>query len=245
MDHAAQSEDLTRVSDEFVLSAKSLSEMTVDHMNDLFRANHKKTLVPPDMDKRCLLWNEVGRQLQLEFDASAFQMIQHANGSASRLVQLLVNHFEGFQDFVAREGKERNELWLLKRAQICVGDWNAALQLNLSDQHVLTTFADYRVPQLLRHYNVLEHSNELADKIDAMQEMPAGGDEECSIRAATVTAVEWIVEELNRTKNDDQDDNPRQCWTAVETDWYLWQVGETMQQQNLLKPHHRVRTIYY
>jgi hypothetical protein len=38
---------------------------------------------------------------------------------------------------------------------------------------------------------------------------------------------------------------PAKAWTAVETDWYLWQVGERMQLNGELLPHHRVRTIYY
>ena len=84
----------------------------------------------------------------------------------------------------------------------------------------------------------MQYSEHLATRIDNKQEIVLNSDEEDSIRAATVVSVEWIVQELQKLA-------PTKVWTAVETDWYLWQVGERMQNQGELLPHHRVRTIYY
>jgi len=210
--------------------------MTVDLMKQLLQKHHSKGVLPPEMDKRCALWNEVGQVLTEHFNGSAIALIESAKGSAPDLVQKLVDYFPGFRDF-------SEELYFLKRAQICVGDWNAALQLNLKDMDKLTTFADYRVPQLLRHYHVLVYSKALADAVDATQELEAGSPQEVAIRAATVAAVEYLVDELK--KQQQQDDTSRKQWTAVTTDWYLWQVGERMQNAGQLQPHHRVRTIYY
>ena len=54
-------------------------------------------------------------------------------------------------------------------------------------------FADYRVPQILRHVDIFEYSKELSDKIDQEQELPYSCEEEIEIRAATVVAVENII----------------------------------------------------
>ena len=235
-DHAEQ-EKLAddKVSDSFCLSAKSLSQMTPEKMKELFETYDKQSLSPPDIETRCRLWNQVGSVLLERFAGSAWSLIESAGGSATKLVQLLIDHFEGFRDFRVVGD---DDLYFLKRAQICVGDWNASLELKLEDLGELTTFADYRVPQLLRHYGIMQYSEHLATRIDNKQEIVLNSDEEDSIRAATVVSVEWIVQELQKLA-------PTKVWTAVETDWYLWQVGERMQNQGELLPHHRVRTIYY
>ena len=46
-----------------------------------------------------------------------------------------------------------------------------------------------------------------------------------------------LAKETNQTRPD--------AWTDVQVDWYLWQVGEKLDGAGELKPHHRVRTIFY
>ena len=50
------------------------------------------------------------------------------------------------------------------------------------DMHMLTMFADYRVPQLLRDAGVMVYNDCLASKIDAGTELLAGSEEETQIR---------------------------------------------------------------
>jgi Potential Queuosine, Q, salvage protein family len=242
-DHTNQQQEIQKgkntVSTEFVFSASNLESMSVEIMKELFAKHHSSGRLPPDMEKRCALWNEVGTVLRDKFNGSAATLIDSANGSAPALVHLLVENFPGFRD--AYSG-----LYFYKRAQICAGDWNAALKLKLRDVDQLTTFADYRVPQLLRHYKVLVYSEELAAAVDANNELGVGSADELAIRATTVAAVELIVDELSKgdaTTSSSSDTNT--SWNAVTTDWYLWQVGERMQNAGELLPHHRVRTIFY
>lgn len=47
-------------------------------------------------------------------------------------------------------------------------------------------FADYRVPQILRHVDIFDYSPGLAAKIDQEIELPYSSPEEVEIRAATV-----------------------------------------------------------
>lgn len=273
-DHDEQTANLDGVSTDYALTATKLKEMTVENMTTLFREHHvhassgndnnnMKHMVPPNMQQRCALWNEIGSVLLSEFDGSALRMIERANGSAVALVELLIAHFPGFQDYVVQENLNKDDdhehvlqlqdlissdgLYFLKRAQICVGDWNASLDLHLRDMDQLTTFADYRVPQLLRDLNILQYSPALAKTVDDTNELAVNSPEELSIRAATVTAVELLVQELNKKRQETKttSETKPKPWTAVQTDWYLWQVGERLQAEGKLQPHHRVRTIYY
>jgi hypothetical protein len=258
-DHAVQQANVSVVSADYALSARNLCNMTAATMTALFREYHADNKVPPNIKARCALWNEVGSVLLEHFDGSALRVIERANGSAVALVELMIQYFPGFRDYVVPTTQTQDivvhndipsgGLYFLKRAQICVGDWNASLELQLSDMDQLTTFADYRVPQLLRHWKILHYSDNLAARVDSGTELAVNSPEELSIRAATVTAVELLVQELNkqqqRDKGSGDDKADKKPWTAVATDWYLWQVGERLQAEGKLQPHHRVRTIYY
>jgi len=164
------------------------------------------------------------------------------------MVRLVAETFSGFRDEVYLDAATTDDpprrVVFLKRAQILVGDLNAALDLDLRGMDRLTTFADYRVPQLLRHRGVLAYEDDLGERVDALREIPRGSPDEVSIRAATVVAVEELVTVLNATGGG----GSRHRWepfTDVAVDWHLWQVGEILNREGRMKPFHRVRTDFY
>jgi hypothetical protein len=80
------------------------------------------------------------------------------------------------------------------------------------------------------------YNKELADTVDNRVEL--SGKQEVYVRAATVVAVDRLVKAYNLK-------NTNAHMTAVKMDWHLWQVGEELNQNNKMKPHHRVNTIFY
>jgi len=97
----------------------------------------------------------------------------------------------------------------------------------------------------------------LANKVDNFIEIKKGSHEEVSIRSATIVVVEDLVKLLNNqnhcneimdnneNNNNNNNANNRCEYTDVTVDWYLWQVGERMHQDGLMKPFHKVRTHFY
>jgi hypothetical protein len=125
-----------------------------------------------------------------------------------------------------------------KRAQIFVSDIHSAFRGRswgeLHDVSVLTAFADYKLPQVLREFGVISYRPELAHRIDNLHHLPSGGEEEVEIRAMTVWAVEKIREaflSMGKKVRSSQVDN------------WLWQLGQ--HEPFRKRPYHRCRTIYY
>ena len=214
----------------------------------------------PNASERVRLLNELGHGLLTHHDGSATAMLQKCIGpsgrpSAVRLVDIITSTFRGFRDETV-DAKGR-QVCFYKRAQIVVGDIWAAFGkgrkdtvggrlTDFDDISDLTTFADYRVPQLLRHVNVLRYSEDLSAKVDRMEEILAGSSDELFIRAGTVVAVDRLVDEVKQTlKNDGISHEKIEEVNAVLLDWHLWQIGEKLDREGTLKPHHRVRTIFY
>ena len=77
--------------------------------------------------------------------------------------------------------------------------------------------------------------SDIADRIAAL--LPAGGDAEVEIRAATVQAVEALRAAVQRERPSCQPP------LAIHLDWRLWALGESA--RDTLPPHHRTCTIFY
>jgi hypothetical protein len=121
----------------------------------------------------------------------------------------------------------------LKRAQITAADLWGAGAIDFPDVDQLTCFADYKLPQALRHLGALEYSEHLARRVDDWVELEPGGPEEVEIRAATVVAVEEVRDRLA---------SKGRHLPAVEVDWLLWSYAQGIFP---VRPYHRVRTVFY
>eukprot|EP01012_Entosiphon_sulcatum_P041562 TRINITY_DN55419_c0_g1_i1.p1 TRINITY_DN55419_c0_g1~~TRINITY_DN55419_c0_g1_i1.p1 ORF type:complete len:330 (-),score=57.11 TRINITY_DN55419_c0_g1_i1:86-1051(-) len=218
--------------DQAALSPDRLRQMDGETLTQWFGGR-----AVPQLEERVRLLREVGETFSSSgLEPTGFAgLIRRADKSASRFVSLVTAALPGFRDHAVYRGRQT---FLYKRVQILAADlWGAFDGTGLgefTDVAALTTFPDYRVPQLLRALEVMEYSPELAAKVDAKEEIPAGSEQEIEIRAATVVAVERLRDALAKRG---------QTITAVEVDWILWGRGEA--QRDSIKPHHRTLTIFY
>jgi predicted dithiol-disulfide oxidoreductase (DUF899 family) len=150
-------------------------------------------------------------------------------------VELLAGDFSSFRDQAVYQGES---VFFYKRAQLFAADLHGALfgkgLGSFRDIKELTAFADYKLPQVLRHVGVLEYAPALMEKVDRMIHLTPGGEEEVEIRASTLWAVELIRREMNNLGKDR---------TASEIDWLLWNLGQD--DRFRAKPYHRTVTIFY
>jgi hypothetical protein len=163
------------------------------------------------------------------------ELLGQANGSAVELVEAVRRRFPSFDDVVWIDGQETR---FLKRAQILIADLHGAFGGQglgaFHDLHELTAFADYKVPQVLRQFDVLRYSPELEAALQARQLIPANSPWELEIRAATVWACELIRQALERRGT---------SLKAMEVDWALWLTGQELPAGT--EPYHRTPTIFY
>ena len=213
--------------------AAYLSTISEDALASIFRPIESSDSIPL-MEQRLFNTREVGRILQEKYSGQFTQAITQVNGNALALVQLLAHDFSSFNDVV----RYRNyEVRFFKRAQICVADIYSAFEGKqwgaFSDIHRLTIFADYKLPQILRHYGILAYHPTLATRIDAQELLEPGSEEEVEIRAGTI----WACELLRRAMQ-------RQGYSmnALELDQKLWLLS---QHTKNMRPYHRVRTQFY
>lgn len=186
------------------------------------------------MEEREHVIRETGHTLLDRFDGRFEDAVDSVNRKAWPLAILLMTNFDSFRD-VARYNDQ--PVYLMKRAQICALDlsiaWTAHDHGSLDGLDELTAFADYRVPQALRHLGILEVEPALAARIQRQELLAAGGAEEVEIRAATIQAVERMKAALSARGRDVS------TWVL---DVYLWNLARG---EGVTVDHHRTLTTNY
>ena len=154
---------------------------------------------------------------------------------ALKILSELVDNFSSFKDEADYKGRK---IAFYKRAQILIGDLYCSFAGkkwgNLKNLDKITMFADYKVPQILRGYGILEYGGELSEKLNKKELIPLGSEEEIEIRANSVWAIEFIKDELGKSGIK---------LRSFEVDWILWNLSQD--EKNNLRPYHLTETIYY
>ncbi|KAI7403277.1 hypothetical protein KC336_g14261 [Hortaea werneckii] len=178
---------------------------------------------------------------EVQPDYTVVRLIETADRSAGKLVNLLAKHFECFRDETRFDGKK---VRLLKRAQIFVADlWAAFGGKGYGEFHDIdhiTMFADYRVPQMLHSLNVLTYSPPLDNRVRRWEPLESGHSWEIQLRGCSIWAVEMIRREIER-------EHPEAGMNAVLIDFFLYDLAKEKERMagGLAMPHHRTRSIWY
>ncbi|KAK6436164.1 hypothetical protein LTR95_007643 [Oleoguttula sp. CCFEE 5521] len=130
-------------------------------------------------------------------DQNVVRLIEQADHSAGKLVNMLAEYFPCFRDETRFEGRR---VRLHKRAQIFVADLWAAFDGKgygrFDDIEQLTMFADYRVPQMLYNLGVLQYSPPLSARIRCHEQIPPGHSWEIELRGCSIWAVELMRRQI-------------------------------------------------
>ena len=229
----ALSAALSRAMDEGmpITNPDYLASITRNDVAHILRGEH----TIPMLDRRVENLHEVGEGLRDHFDGSFARAVESCGGSAVRLVRLLAEIFPSFNDIADYQG---SDVRFYKRAQLLVTDLYGAYKGEgwgkFHDLGELTVFADYKLPQILRHMGMIVYIDSMAEKVDNRYVLVPGSRDEIEIRAGTI----WAADVLQRALAS-HGANVR----AFELDWWLW--NESQNDGNTMKPYHLARTIYY
>lgn len=149
-----------------ITNAKFLSTITLEQLEKILRSDNGETKAPL-LQERIECLHQVGSKLLEKYDGNFENVVKAANGSAQKLLQIVVEDFPCFKDEAVFNGQRVS---IYKRAQILIGDVYACYQGeglgHFNDlNETITMFADYRVPQVLVHFGALIYKEELANDL--------------------------------------------------------------------------------
>jgi hypothetical protein len=216
------------------LSADDLVTMTAERCAEVFDQDVGSAPIRELMELFAQSLRDLGLLLHRRFGGSFAALVEEADGSAERLVDLLLE-MPLFHDVASYGGLD---VPFYKRAQLLAADLSLAFDGQgagrFGDLDCLTIFADNLVPHVLRLDGILFYEPGLVAQIAREELIPAGSQEEVEIRACAVEARERIVE----AKRD-----AGEPAAAVALDAVLWNRGQGGAYK--AHPRHRTRTVFY
>ncbi|XP_012227719.1 queuosine 5'-phosphate N-glycosylase/hydrolase [Linepithema humile] len=224
---------------------KYYSQITQKEAEIIFRGDDETTI--PLIEDRVKNLQQAGKILLDKYQGTFAECIKSCDGSAKKLLKLIVDEFESYRDEADYEG---HRISIYKRVQILIGDiWACFKGQELGEFHdieSLTMFADYRIPQVLVYFSAMRYSNSLMSKLKSDEPLKQGSREEVEIRACSIEAVEQICDEVQRLiKADPKLGLSPTVVNAIVIDHFLWDYRREYAQELECIPFHKTRTIYY
>lgn len=163
-------------------------------------------------------------------DKSFYSIIKNMTNDIA-LLEYIISNFPYFEDVSMYKGKE---IYFYKRAQLLVSDILHVLRIKNGidvDYSNLIGCADYKIPQVMRNYGMLEFDKELEQRIDNMEEIKENSLEEIEIRANDLEVINYIYNMLDKK------------YTRMDINDFIWLLGQD--KSRMVKTYHRTLTSHY
>lgn len=257
-----------------ITNPKYYSQISLRDLKTILRGDNKLVSVQL-LNKRLDCLHEVGLTLLERFDGKFLNCVSASNGSAEKLLRIIVENFPCYKDETHYKGQKVS---LYKRAQILIGDiwicFKGQNEGHFNDIDKLTMFADYRIPQVLVHFNIFHYSDDLMEKLKrglylqfhfslVLQFylhchfstgvlLDSGSPEEVEIRGCSIHAVELLNKKIKQLKNNivsnvnqkNSSENSIIC-NSILIDHYLWDYRRQHASELESIPFHRTLSIFY
>jgi hypothetical protein len=190
-----------------VLDGGYLSQLSRPEVEDLFDPADGRQI--PMLDYRLRILNAVGDRLVTDYDGHFHQFVTDTGAQlfddGNGLVERLVREFPSFDDtHYIETGARSLKVHLYKRAQLAPGMTYGRFEesdgFTITDPAAFTVFADYNLPNILRHKDILVYDDHLSQLVDSETLLEASSREEVEIRIATVAAADQLMQELNELR---------------------------------------------
>lgn len=187
-----------------ILDGGYLSQLSTPELKDLFDPADGQRI--PMLDHRRRILNAVGDRLVTDYDGRFHEFVDAAGtrlfDDGDGIVERLVRKFPSFDDtHFINTGTRDLTVHLYKRAQLApgmaYGRFDGRAGFTVTDPEAFTVFADYNLPNILRHKNILVYDDHLAHLVGSETLLEPGSREEIELRIATVAAADQLMKELN------------------------------------------------
>jgi hypothetical protein len=184
--------------------------------------------------ERWLIAKKVASYIVKNYKGEFYNFVKKAKNSAKKLIEKIFKELYSFNDFRIFNNKR---IYFLKRAQHLTSNiWGALDGKEIADFYdldYLTAFADYRLPQILNYYEILEYSEKLRAILKNEKIIKQNSRLETEIRANTVWAVEYLKQKFKERGINIY---------SFQVDWYLWNLSNKIK---FKLPFHRTITYFY
>ena len=205
---------------------KQLENMTLEDFKEILKGN----IDIPLLEERYKIASSIAEIVNKKMNGSFYDYIKDMN-TDQEIFKTILNNFSGFEDTRTYKGQT---VYFYKLAQLLTSDILHVIE-NKEQKEVdysnLLGCADYKIPQVMQGFGILEYDTKLSSLLETKTEIEENSEYEVEIRASMIVVINYIWEQIDKSID------------RIDINDFIWNKGQDKTKK--YKPYHLTRTKSY
>jgi hypothetical protein len=149
------------------------------------------------IEKRYRILKEIGTVLDAKYNGSFYSLCSQLNFDASKIVFELIDNFESFQDTYVTDNGDYHFWKKAQESVTLIAESHVSKGISFNNLHDLTASSDYKLPQILSAFGILNYTSNVRNKILRNVNFEDRTVFVIELRAATIIAVELLASKVS------------------------------------------------
>lgn len=205
---------------------QQLENITLEEFKEVLKGN----VDIPLLKERYSIVTGIAKIVNKKMNGSFYDYIKDMN-TDQEIFNTILNNFSSFQDTRTYEGQT---IYFYKLAQLLTSDILHVIEIKEQkevDYSNLLGCADYKIPQVMQGFGILEYDKELSSLLEVKTEIEKNSEYEVEIRASMIVVINYIWEQIDRSID------------RIDINDFIWSKGQDKTKK--YKPYHLTRTTSY
>ncbi|MBQ2873219.1 MAG: hypothetical protein IJE89_04410 [Bacilli bacterium] len=205
---------------------QQLENMTFEEFKDILKGN----IDIPLLEERYSIVTGIAEIVNKKMNGSFYDHIKDMN-TDQEIFNTILTNFSSFDDTRTYGGET---IYFYKLAQLLTSDILHVIEIKEQiyvDYSNLLGCADYKIPQVMQGFGILEYDKELSSLLDTKTEIEENSEYEVEIRASMIVVINYIWEQINKSID------------RIDINDFIWSKGQDKTKK--YKPYHLTRTTSY
>lgn len=205
---------------------QQLEHMTLEEFKQILKGN----VEIPLLEERYKIVTGIAKIVNKKMNGSFYDYIKEMN-TDQEIFKTILGNFSSFEDTRTYEGQT---IYFYKLAQLLTSDILHVIETKEQkqvDYSSLLGCADYKIPQVMQGFGILEYDTELSSLLETKTEIEVNNEYEVEIRASMIVVINYIYEQIGKSID------------RIDINDFIWGKGQDKTKK--YKPYHLTRTTSY
>lgn len=205
---------------------RQLEVMSLEEFKNILKGN----VEIPLLEERYKIVRNIAKVVNKKMEGNFYNYVKDINYDQV-LFNIIIENFKNFEDIRTYQGRI---IYFYKLAQLLTSDILHVIKIKEGkevDYSNLLGCADYKIPQVMQAFGILEYDEELMSLLDSKTEIKENSEYEVEIRASMLVVINYIWERVSRMID------------RIDINDFIWSLGQDKTKD--YKPYHRTRTTSY
>ncbi len=205
---------------------QQLEKMTLQEFKDILKGNTEISL----LEERYKIVTNIAKIVNIKMNGSFYDIIKDMS-TDQEIFKVIISNFKSFED---TRTYKKEKIYFYKLAQLLTSDILHVIKIKDQkevDYSNLIGCADYKIPQVMQGFGILEYDDELSSLLDTKTEIEKNSEYEVEIRASMIIVINYIWNKINKKID------------RIDINDFIWSKGQDKTKK--YKPYHLTRTTSY